>query len=125
MSSPKDIVMKRAYDAAAPEDGYRALVDRLWPRGRSKDTLKLDEWAKSLAPSETVRKAYCHDPALWDDFREAYRHELAQADQQARMQALLQAAGGRRLTLVYASRDGEHSNAEVLLEVLRDKLEAA
>lgn len=63
MSSPKDIVMKRAYDAAAPEDGYRALVDRLWPRGRSKDTLKLDEWAKSLAPSETVRKAYCHDPA--------------------------------------------------------------
>ncbi|AKQ55617.1 DUF488 family protein [Bordetella hinzii] len=122
MSKPKDIAMKRAYDAAAPEDGYRALVDRLWPRGRSKDTLKLDEWAKSLAPSEAVRKAYCHDPALWDDFRKAYRHELAQPGQQARMQALLQAAGGRRLTLVYASRDGEHSNAEVLLEALRDKI---
>ncbi|ANY16252.1 DUF488 domain-containing protein [Bordetella pseudohinzii] len=125
MRKPKDIVMKRAYEAAAPEDGYRVLVDRLWPRGRSKDTLKLDEWAKSLAPSEAARKAYCHDPALWGDFRKAYRHELAQAEQQAGMQALLQAAAGRRLTLVYASRDGEHSNAEVLFEVLRDQLKRA
>ncbi|AHV93660.1 DUF488 domain-containing protein [Bordetella holmesii] len=118
MHKPNEIVLKRAYDPVGTDDGYRALVDGLWPRGCSKASLKLDEWAKLLAPTQATRKAYGHDPPLWETFRHDYGRELAQSAQQERMRALLTAAAGRRLTLVYAAHDGLHSNAEVLHEAL-------
>ncbi|HEX6929181.1 MAG TPA: DUF488 family protein, partial [Gammaproteobacteria bacterium] len=75
MTEP-DIRLKRAYDAPSQGDGYRVLVDRLWPRGRSKADLALDEWCRDVAPSDALRKWFGHDPARWTEFRRRYRIEL-------------------------------------------------
>jgi uncharacterized protein YeaO (DUF488 family)/tellurite resistance protein TehA-like permease len=99
------IAIKRAYEEPAPGDGYRVLVDRVWPRGRSKDALALGEWARDLAPSARLRTWFCHDPAKFDAFTERYRDELAAPEQQARLRSLLAAAEGRTLTLVYGAKD--------------------
>jgi uncharacterized protein YeaO (DUF488 family) len=112
------IQIKRAYDAPAESDGYRALVDRLWPRGRSKETLALDVWAKELAPSNALRETFCHVVERWDDFQQHYRDELAEPAQQARLEALLAEAGDRTVTLVYGAKDEEHNQAVVLRDVL-------
>lgn len=112
------IEIKRAYNDPAPEDGYRVLVDRVWPRGRSKDALALDEWAKELAPSTKLRQWFGHDPARWHDFQQRYRDELAAPEQRQRLHALLKNAGKRELTLVYGAKDEEHNQAVVLRDVL-------
>jgi uncharacterized protein YeaO (DUF488 family) len=112
------IAIKRAYDDAAPGDGYRVLVDRVWPRGRTKDELKLDEWAKALAPSAGLRKWFGHDPQRWPAFQERYRRELSASEPRQRLRALLLAPGKRPLTLVYGARDPEHNQAVVLRDVL-------
>ncbi|GAA0716543.1 DUF488 domain-containing protein [Dokdonella soli] len=113
-----DIAIQRAYDEPTPHDGYRVLVDRFWPRGRSKDVLKLDEWARELAPGADLIRWFGHDPARWDEFRERYRMELAEPAQRERLHALLAAAGAQRITLVYGARSETENQAVVLREVL-------
>ncbi|MBO9664386.1 DUF488 family protein [Dokdonella sp.] len=115
---PREIVVQRAYDEPTPHDGYRVLVDRYWPRGRSKDVLKLDEWARELAPSAELIHEFGHVPERWDDFRRRYLLELAAAQPRERLRALLAAAGARRITLVYGARSETQNQAVVLREAL-------
>lgn len=110
-----EIALKRAYDPPARGDGYRVLVDRLWPRGISKEDLALDAWAKDLAPSTALRRWFGHDPARWDAFRTRYRAELAAAGAGERIAAIVaQARPACRITLLFAARDLEHNEAVVL-----------
>lgn len=111
------VFLKRAYEPALPRDGYRVLVDRLWPRGRSKDELKIDEWLKELAPSDSIRKAFHRGDLSWKAFRNAYLGELKQ--HRADLRRLAQIARDRRLTLVFASQDETHNNAVVLKQYLK------
>jgi uncharacterized protein YeaO (DUF488 family) len=109
--------LKRAYEPPAGGDGYRVLIDRLWPRGVSKQQAQLDEWARELAPSSELRRWFGHDPAKFDEFRRRYREELAAQDEKLR--ELRRRARGGTLTLVYGARDSEHNDAVVLAELLR------
>jgi uncharacterized protein YeaO (DUF488 family) len=115
--SPLDIRLKRAYDPPDASDGYRVLIDRLWPRGVSKEGARLDEWAKELAPTSELRRWFGHDPARFKEFRLRYLAELATQDEKLR--ELRRRAGDGTLTLVYGARDEEHNDAVVLAEVLR------
>ena len=112
------ISIKRAYEDPGSEDGYRALVDHVWPRGRTKAALALDEWAKALAPSVELRKWFGHDPERWQAFQKRYREELLTPTQRERLKALVAAAGNRLLTLVYGAKDEEHNQAVVLRDML-------
>jgi len=116
------VEMKRASEATTPNDGYRVLVDGLWPRGVTKAELKLDAWMKEIAPSAALRKFYCHIPEKWEDFRKKYRQELSNPPRKALLEELVAQARQGRLTLVLGSRDAERSNAAVLVEVIRGKL---
>ena len=108
-----------ATDAATvPATGYRVLVDRLWPRGISKDRLVMDEWAKDVAPSTDLRRWYGHDPGQFDEFARRYRHEL-RAPPAAAVVARLAAQRGA-IVLLTATRDVEHSGAAVLRDHLLD-----
>jgi uncharacterized protein YeaO (DUF488 family) len=111
------LAIKRAYEPATRADGYRILIDRLWPRGVTKEEALLDEWAKELAPSPELRRWFGHDPARFEEFRRRYRDELA--DQQEKLRELRGRARNGRLTLVYGARDTEHNGAVVLAELLR------
>lgn len=106
------IAVKRTYEAAATNDGYRVLVDRLWPRGLKKDALPLDEWIKELAPSTTLRQWFGHDPARWDGFRHRYASELDALAEY--WQPLAERAARHTVTLLYGARDEEHNNAVAL-----------
>ncbi len=108
------ISIKRAYEDPLPADGYRVLVDRVWPRGRSKEVLAIDEWAREVAPSTALRKWFGHEPKRWDDFQERYLAELDAPEQQERLRAIMTAAGKRPITLVYGAKDEEHNQAVVL-----------
>ena len=112
-----DIRLKRAYDPASPSDGWRILVDRLWPRGVSKQRAKLDEWEKELAPSTELRQWFGHEPDRFAEFRRRYVGELRQ--QPPRLAELRRRAREGTLTLVYSAHDSEHNDAVVLAEVLR------
>ena len=112
-----DVRLKRAYEPPARLDGYRVLIDRLWPRGVSKHEAQLDEWARELAPSSELRRWFGHDPAKFDEFRRRYREELAA--QEETLRELRRRARAGTLTLVYGARDSEHNDAVVLAEVLR------
>jgi uncharacterized protein YeaO (DUF488 family) len=112
-----DIRLKRAYDPAAPSDGYRVLVDRLWPRGVSKGRAKLDEWEKKLPPSTELREWFGHEPSRFPEFRRRYMTELRL--QRPRLKGLRRRARQGTLTLVYSAHDTEHNDAVVLAEVLR------
>lgn len=117
-SSRHDIAIQRAYDDPTAHDGYRVLVDRFWPRGRSKDVLKLDEWARELAPSAGLVREFHRASLGWEEFRARYGAELAAAAQIERMQALRAAAGSRRITLVYGARSETQNQAIVLRDAL-------
>ena len=118
-SKARDIAIQRAYDDPTVHDGYRVLVDRFWPRGRSKEVLKLDEWARDLAPSAELVREF-HKAALqWEVFRSRYAAELAAAARIERMQALLAAAGRHRITLVYGARSETQNQAVVLRDALQ------
>jgi uncharacterized protein YeaO (DUF488 family) len=109
--------LKRAYEPAERSDGYRVLIDRIWPRGVSKEQAHLDEWARELAPSSELRRWFGHDPAKFEEFRRRYRDELA-----ARGEKLRELRGRARkgtLTLIYSARDTKHNDAVVLAELLR------
>jgi uncharacterized protein YeaO (DUF488 family) len=110
--------MKRAYDPASDYDGYRVLVDRLWPRGVRKETARIDVWMRDLAPSAELRRWFGHDPARWDEFRRRYRAELADPQRRALLDELAQHARRGPLTLLYGARDIAHNNAVVLRDVL-------
>lgn len=109
--------MKRAYEPAEQADGYRVLIDRIWPRGVSKADARLDEWARELAPSSELRRWFSHDPTRFEQFRRRYRDELAVHEDKLR--ELRRRARRGTLTLVYSARDTEHNDAVVLAELLR------
>ncbi len=111
-----DVGIKRAYDDMQSSDGYRVFVDRLWPRGVSKENLKFDAWNKDLAPSPALRIWFGHKIEHWDEFKANYQTELRAPEQQARMRDVLAAAGKQRITLVYAAKDPVHNHARVLAE---------
>ena len=114
-----DIRIKRIYLEAAKGDGYRLLVDRVWPRGMTKEHAHIDEWAKELAPSTELRKWFDHDPAKYAEFKKRYAKELhAVPEELERLQTL---ARKQRVTLVYSAKDEEHNQAVVLREVLLAK----
>jgi uncharacterized protein YeaO (DUF488 family) len=113
-----DVRLKRAYDPAEPRDGYRVLVDRLWPRGVSKERARLDEWARELAPSAELRTWFGHDPERFAEFERRYRAELTAHEE--KLDELRRRAREGTLTLVYGARDEEHNDAVVLAELLRE-----
>jgi uncharacterized protein YeaO (DUF488 family) len=117
--------IKRVYEPAEENDGYRVLVDRLWPRGASKERAAVDLWAKEIAPSDDLRKWFSHDPSRWEEFRKRYRDELSTGDRKKMVKDLVSRAGKGRLTLVYAAKDTTHNNAIVLQEVIRSSYEDA
>ena len=114
------IRIKRAYDPPAPEDGMRILVDRLWPRGLTKEKLQLTAWMKEIAPSNALHQLVHQDVPNWDAFRAAYFAELDAYP--SAVQSLLDYAQSGTLTLVYGARDTVHNNAAVLEEYLDGKL---
>ena len=106
------IRVKRAYDAPARGDGTRILIDRVWPRGLTKQDVAVDEWLKDVAPSAALRRWFGHDPAKWQEFRRRYAAELAeQPDAVAHLRGL---ARRGTVTLVFGARDAEHNNAAAL-----------
>ena len=108
--------IKRVYDTPAPDDGYRVLVDRLWPRGLGKERAAVDEWFKDVAPSTELRRWFGHDPQRFDEFAARYRAELEGSDALAALRALC--AEHDRVTLVYGAKDTEHNQAVVLRGLL-------
>lgn len=107
--------IKRVYEAPATADGKRVLVDRLWPRGVSKEKAKIDHWLKDVAPSTALRKWFGHDPAKWVEFQKRYRAELKGS---AALGELKQLASRSPTTLVYAAADEEHNNAVLLKSLI-------
>jgi uncharacterized protein YeaO (DUF488 family) len=114
-----EIRVKRAYEPASDDDGYRVLVERLWPRGVTRERARLDEWAREISPSPELRKWYAHDPALFEEFKHRYLDELASHEQ--KVEELKERAERGRLTLVYAARDEQRNSAVVLAEVLHSR----
>jgi uncharacterized protein YeaO (DUF488 family) len=113
--------VRRIYDKTEPDDGLRVLVDRVWPRGLSKDRAYLDEWTRDLAPSTELRKWYGHDPEKFDQFRSQYRRELEDPTRRAALKHLRTLLEDHPLTLLTATTDVKHSNATVLAELLREE----
>ena len=118
------IATKRAYDPYAPSDGYRVLIDRLWPRGVSKAKAHLDDWAKDIAPSRALREWYGHDPDKWPEFQKRYRKELQAPAAQVILDDLVRRARRSRVTLVYASRAAEISDVVVVERLLDRRVKA-
>jgi uncharacterized protein YeaO (DUF488 family) len=118
------ITMKRAYEPASKGDGYRVLVDRLWPRGISKAKAQIDAWEKDIAPSAELRNWYGHDPAKWPEFRKRYTRELRGTAAKKVLDDLVRRGRRGRVTLVYASRAGDISDAAVLARLLTRRVRA-
>ena len=116
------IVTKRVYEPAAQSDGYRVLIDRLWPRGVSKAKAGLDAWEKDVAPSAELRKWYQHEPSKWAEFQKRYKQELKAAPAQAVLDDLVKRAKRGRVTLVYGSKAAEISDVAVLEKLIRERL---
>ena len=116
------IAVKRVYEPAAKSDGYRVLVDRVWPRGLKKEDANLDAWAKELAPSTTLRKWFGHEPARWEAFRHRYATELAA--QKTFWQPLVTKAERHRVTLLFGAKDEEHNQAVALKMYLDNWMKA-
>lgn len=116
------VQVRRIYDDAEPDDGVRVLVDRLWPRGMSKERAQLDEWCKEIAPSTELRQWYGHDRQRFAEFGRRYRDELADADHAALVDDLGEFAKRGKLTLLTATREMDISAAAVLRDVLAHRL---
>lgn len=120
MAPVLDVRTKRVYEEPLPADGFRILVDRVWPRGITRERAGLDEWDRTLSPSTELRKWFGHDPSRFEEFRTRYLEELrGHRDRLAELRTL---ARQGTLTLVYSAKDSEHSQAAVLAEVLRNGL---
>jgi uncharacterized protein YeaO (DUF488 family) len=111
-----DVRVKRIYEPVTATDGDRILVDRMWPRGFTREEACLDEWVSELAPSTELRRWFGHDPARFDEFRRRYSEELKAHE--GKLRELRRRAQERTLTLVYSARDTEHNDAVVLAEIL-------
>lgn len=114
--------LKRAFEVPTPEDGRRLLVDRLWPRGRSRAALQLDGWRQDLAPSPDLRRWFGHDPARWPGFRARYLEELSSPAASRALDELATLAQGGIITLVYAARDEQHCGALVLKDEIERRI---
>lgn len=112
------VTLKRAYDRQGPDDGTRVPVERFWTRGLSKERAHVDVWLKEVAPSNELRRWYGHDPEKFDEFRQRYEAELAAETGKAALAKLRDMAKQGPVTLVYATRDTEHSNARALRDLL-------
>jgi uncharacterized protein YeaO (DUF488 family) len=111
------IKIKRIYEPAASDDGFRILVDRLWPRGLSKEKAKVDLWLKVIAPSDDLRKRFCHDPKKWEEFKSKYLKELE--SKKELLNRIKQIEKEKEIvTLLYSAKDEEHNNAVVLSTIL-------
>lgn len=110
--------VRRVYEPPEPRDGQRLLVDRLWPRGLSKEKARVDEWVKAVAPSDDLRRWYGHDPEKFTEFKRRYGRELAGAEQAGALEHLRDLAKSGPVTLLTATRDIEHSQAAVLADRL-------
>ncbi len=115
--------IKRVYEPPAAGDGKRFLVERLWPRGKKKEDLAMDEWLKEVAPSPELRTWFNHDPARWDEFQRRYRQELK--DHPETWKPLLDAGKHGKVTLLYSARDEEHNSALLLKEFLESQAKSA
>jgi uncharacterized protein YeaO (DUF488 family) len=113
------IAIKRVYLEPDPTDGFRILVDRLWPRGLSKERAKVDLWLKEVAPSTDLRKWFQHDPAKWTEFQKRYKQELKSKGDQ--LDVIKKKLHQGPVTLLYGAKDEEHNEAVVLLSMLRTK----
>jgi uncharacterized protein YeaO (DUF488 family) len=122
MTRPSPIVGRRGLaikyvrDPVSPEDGRRILIDRLWPRGISKERAQLSAWLRVLAPSTELRKWFAHEPARWDEFRRRYRRELEDRCELATLRELRDQAQKEKITLIFGASDREHNDAVALLE---------
>jgi uncharacterized protein YeaO (DUF488 family) len=114
------IKIKRIYDAPAPADGYRVLVDRLWPRGLGKEKAHVDEWLRGIAPTGALRAWFAHDPEKWEKFRARYRSELEELGKRQELEKLKSRANRETVTLLFGARDRERNNAVVLKEILEE-----
>jgi uncharacterized protein YeaO (DUF488 family) len=117
MAKSPQLRIKRIYDAPSSHDGFRTLVDRLWPRGVKKADARLDAWLKEIAPSEKLRRWFGHDAARWDEFQQRYFEELKQRLDVC--EALVERARKQTVTLLYAARDPAHNHALALQTYLR------
>jgi uncharacterized protein YeaO (DUF488 family) len=113
------IKLRRVYEPAQPSDGTRVLVDRLWPRGLTKEAAAVDRWMRDLAPSTALRKWFGHDPARWDEFRRRYAAELR--EREALLEELRGLARQGPVTLVFGARDERHNDAVALLGILASR----
>lgn len=114
------IQIKRVYEELGDDDGHRILIDRLWPRGISKENAHIDLWLKEIAPSTELRKWFNHDPEKWEEFKKLYRDELSEKKEMMNQIKELEQKH-ETVTLLYSAKDTEHANAKVLLEVLEEK----
>ena len=114
------IQLKRVFDPASKRDGYRVLVDRIWPRGLRKEEVRINDWMKEIAPSTELRKWFGHDPARWEEFRHHYFAELR--ERLELVNRLMEIARRGPLTLVYSAKDEKHNNAVTLKEFLEERL---
>lgn len=114
----RDVQVRRIYEEPGSADGVRILVDRIWPRGMSKDRAALDEWARGVAPSDALRRWYGHDPERYEDFARRYRAELEEPERARVLSRLRERAGSGVLTLLTATRNPEYSHAAVLAREL-------
>lgn len=120
MTSTPQVRVRRVYDAPDDADGRRVLVDRIWPRGLSKDVAAVDEWLRAVAPSNDLRRWYGHDPALFEEFGRRYARELSGDEGSGAFAHLRDLARSGTITLLTATRDVAHSQAAVLARRLRD-----
>lgn len=121
MTKGRTVQVKRVYEAPEPTDGRRVLVDRVWPRGLSKERAELDEWCKQVAPSTELRRWYAHDPDRFDEFTERYHEELSGDEQAAALDDLRTCARDGTLTLLTASKASDISQAAVLRDLITEQ----
>ncbi|GIW11066.1 MAG: DUF488 family protein [Chloroflexi bacterium] len=115
------VEIRRLYDDTGQDPAYRVLVDRLWPRGVRRDSLRLDAWLKELAPSDALRQWYGHDPSRWEAFRARYRAELEQEPARSLLEGLARRAARETVLLLYSARDRDHNQAVVLKELIDER----
>jgi uncharacterized protein YeaO (DUF488 family) len=119
-----EVFIKRIYEPADQTDGFRILVDRVWPRGISKETAQITNWLKDIAPSSELRKWFCHKPELFNEFKQRYLGELRQDEKKIEiMEDLIELAQKGTITLLYGAKDREHNQAVVLSEELKRQIE--
>jgi len=115
------VKIKRVYDKPERADGVRILVDRLWPRGLTKDEAALDEWIRDIAPTNKLRTWFGHKPDRWPEFQRRYKKELQSDESREMLRRLAKIAGIATVTLLYAAKDNEHNNAVVLASLMKNK----